>query len=124
MAKKDLQKEKMSKKTRRRDRVRARISGTFKKPRLSVFRSNYHVWCQLINDENGETISAASDKELLQKLKSKKSKVKIAYEVGKLIAQKARKKEIKEIVFDRDGYKYHGRIKSLADGARAEGLRF
>ena len=121
---KNLQKEKMSKKTRRKDRVRARILGTFKKPRFSVFRSNYHVWCQLINDEKGETISAASDKELPQKLKSKKSKVKIAYEVGKLIAQKARKKEIKEIVFDRDGYKYHGRIKSLADGAREEGLRF
>ena len=121
---KNLQKEKMSKKTRRKDRVRARILGTFKKLRFSVFSSNYHVWCQLINDEKGETISAASDKELPQKLKSKKSKVKIAYEVGKLIAQKARKKEIKEVVFDRDGYKYHGRIKSLADGAREEGLRF
>ena len=68
---KNLQKEKMSKKTRRKDRVRARILGTFKKPRFSVFRSNYHVWCQLINDEKGETISAASDKELPQKLKSK-----------------------------------------------------
>ena len=124
MPKKNLQKEKRVKKERRRERVRARIFGTVQKPRLSVFRSNYHIWCQLINDNKRETILAASDKGLQLKIRREKTKSKIAYEVGKMIAKKAKAKGIKEIVFDRNGYKYHGRVKALAEGARAEGLQF
>ena len=124
MSKKNLQKEKIIKKLRRKARVRSRIFGTPKKPRLSVFRSNYHIWCQLIDDERGETMLAVSDKSLPPRLKSKKSKVEIAYELGKLVAQKSMEKGIKKIVFDRNGYKYHGQIKLLAEGARKGGLIF
>ena len=124
MSKKNLQKEKIIKKLRRKVRVRSRIFGTSKKPRLAVFRSNYHIWCQLIDDERGETMLAVSDKLLPPRLKSKKSKVEIAYELGKLVAQKSMEKGIKKIVFDRNGYKYHGQIKLLAEGARKGGLIF
>jgi len=127
---------------RRHRRIRAKIFGTAKVPRLIVFRSNKHIYCQLVNDETGSTLAAASDLELKGNVK-KQSKVtgnnkkkgekeKIirtkkaaeAYEVGKLVAQKALKKKIKKIVFDRGGYKYHGRVKALAEGAREGGLSF
>jgi len=124
MGKKNLIKEKRKKRKRRQVRVRARGSGTKRKPRFSIFRSNYYIRCQLINDEKGETILAASDKELKMKAKTKKTKIKIAYEIGKLMAEKAREKGVKEVFFDRSGYKYHGRVKALAEGARAGGLKF
>ena len=128
--------EKQEKKLRRQRRVRAKICGTKDKPRLSVFRSAGHIYCQLIDDEKGKTIISASDRELKLKIKSEKRKIEkekkedrtekvaIAYEVGKLIAVKSLEKKIEKVIFDRGGYKYHGRIKSLADGAREGGLKF
>ena len=104
----------------RRRRVRARVIGSATKPRLSVFRSLNHLYAQIIDDAAGKTLLSASTKELTTKAK----KVDRASEVGKLIAEKAVKAGIKEVVFDRGGYKYHGRIKSLADGAREGGLKF
>jgi len=113
--------EKQIKRKRRHKRVRAKISGTAKCPRLCVFRSNKHIYAQLINDEKGKTLVVAKDLEI-KDLKSKKTE--IAYKVGELIAEKAIKNKIKKIVFDRGGYKYHGRVKALAEGARKGGLIF
>lgn len=124
--------EKQQKRLKRHKRVRAKISGTTEIPRLCVFRSNKHIYVQLIDDERSETLESASDLEI-KKLKNKTPKktkekqtreVSTAYEVGRLIAQKAIEKKIKKIVFDRGGYKYHGRVKALADGAREGGLSF
>jgi len=135
--------EKQQKRHRRHKRVRAKIYGTGKVPRLCVFRSNRHVWTQLIDDEKGKTLVEASDLEL-KKLKTKKEKgkttteklkikkeetprigkVAIAYDVGKLIAEKAKDLKIEKVVFDRGGYKYRGRVKALAEGARDAGLKF
>ncbi len=118
---------------RRHLRVRAKVSGTVQKPRLCVFRSNQHIYATLINDEKNSTILVASDKEIkkpkTEKINSEKegklsAKVALAYEVGQLIAQKALKNKIERVVFDRGGYKYHGRVKALADGARKGGLKF
>jgi len=119
--KKDIQKIKQEKRENRHKRIRAKIFGTDEKPRLSVFRSLKHIYAQLINDEAGKTLVSASDKEVDKKIKSRKD---IAKEVGKLIAKKAEGKKISKVVFDRSGYKYHGRIKFLADGAREGGLKF
>lgn len=110
---------------RRHLRVRAKVSGTAQKPRLCLFRSNQHIYASLINDEKNSTILVANDRELQKsKEKSKKSKIDAAREVGELIAQKALKNKIEKIVFDRGGYKYHGRVKALAEGARKGGLKF
>ena len=118
---------------RRHLRVRAKVSGTTNKPRLCVFRSNQHIYATLINDEKNSTILVASDKEIkktkAEKINSEKeekllAKVALAYEVGQLIAQKALKNKIERVVFDRGGYKYHGRVKAVADGARKGGLKF
>jgi len=118
---------------RRHLRVRAKVSGTAQKPRLCVFRSNQHIYATLINDEKNSTILVASDKEIkktkAEKINSEKegkllAKVALAYEVGQLIAQKALKNKIERVVFDRGGYKYHGRVKAVADGARKGGLMF
>ena len=99
--------------------MRAKIKGTAKRPRLSVFRSNKYIYCQLIDDEKGKIILAVAD------LKGAKgSKTEHAYAVGKELAQLAKAKKIKQVVFDRGGYKYHGRIKATAEGAREGGLRF
>ena len=124
-------KTKQEKRYRRHRRVRAKISGTANIPRFCVFRSNQHIYAQLINDENGSTLESASDLKIkIPKTESKekeqplKGKILIAYNVGQLIAQKAIKSKIKKVVFDRGGYKYHGRVKALADGARQEGLEF
>jgi large subunit ribosomal protein L18 len=114
---------KRQKRLRRHKRVRAKIFGTAKVPRLCVFRSNKHIYAQLIDDEKGQTLVAASDLEF-KKSKSKKSKVDKAKEVGKLIAKKALEKKIEKVVFDRGGYRYHGRVKTLAEGAREGGLKF
>ena len=95
------------------------------RPRLSVFRSSLHIYAQIIDDVNGATVAAAStlDKELKGKLKTG-ANLDAAKEVGKLIASRATAKGIKAVVFDRGGYKYHGRIKALADAAREGGLAF
>lgn len=138
-------KTKQEKRISRHKRIRAKISGTAEVPRLSVFRSNKHIYAQLINDQKGHTILSANDLELKKserphhpfakakpnkKKKSKETKkplsgkVALAYQVGKLIAKKAKKQGIKKVVFDRGGYKYHGRVKALAEGAREAGLEF
>jgi large subunit ribosomal protein L18 len=104
----------------RHHRVRARVSGTQSKPRLNVFRSLTNIYVQLIDDEAGKTLVAASSTEI----KSKGKKSEKAAEVGKLIAQKALIQGIKKVTFDRGGYQYHGRIKELADAARTAGLEF
>ena len=125
--------EKQKKRYSRHKKVRAKVSGTGQFPRLCVFRSNKHIYAQLVDDEKRKTILSSSDQESKTQIKKKKikenqkpltGKVAIAYEVGKLIAEKALKEKIKEVVFDRGGYKYHGRIKALAEGAREGGLRF
>ena len=120
---KDKAKLKRIKRKKRHRRVRAKLKGTSKRPRLSVFRSNRHIYAQIIDDSKGKTLVSASDLELKDKIKEKR-KTKIAFEVGKLIAQKALKKKIESVCFDRGGYKYHGRVKALADGARENGLKF
>ncbi len=112
---------KIKKQQRRKARARAKFSGTAKRPRLTVFRSLKNINLQLIDDTIGKTLVSTYQKEL--KL-DKKNKTEIAFEVGKSIAEKAVEKKIKECVFDRSGYKYHGRVKSVAEGAREGGLKF
>lgn len=102
-------------------RIRKTISGTATNPRLSVFRSNKEIYAQLIDDVNGVTLLAASSRE---KEIGKGTNVEVAAAVGKLVAEKALKAGIEVVTFDRGGYLYHGRIKSLAEGARAAGLKF
>ncbi len=104
-------------------RIRKKIFGTVEKPRMSVFRSNTHIYVQLIDDINGRTLVSASSriKEIAEKQGTKTQK---AAEVGKLIAQRALQAGITKVVFDRNGYLYHGRVKSLADAAREGGLKF
>ena len=113
-------------KSDRRQRIRFRIrkivSGTATKPRLSVFRSNKEIYAQLVDDVNGVTLMAASSREKGVDLKG--TNVEIASAVGKLIAEKALKAGIDSVSFDRNGYLYHGRVKSLAEGAREAGLKF
>lgn len=101
-------------------RVRKRISGTAERPRLAVFRSLTHIYAQLIDDRSGRTIAAASDLDAA----ATGPKTERAKRVGALLAERAAGKGITEVVFDRGGYRYHGRVKALADAARAAGLRF
>ena len=100
-------------------RIRGKISGTAQRPRLTVFRSNKAIYAQLIDDLKGITICAASSKGIAEGTKSE-----IAAKVGELIANKAKEAGITEVVFDRNGYLFHGRVKSLADAARNAGLKF
>lgn len=109
---------------RRHKRVRAVVKGTSLRPRFSVFRSNAYIYAQLIDDLKGTTLLRASDKQGKEKKKSKDKKIEAAFKVGEALAKKALEKGINSVVFDRGGYKYHGRIKALADGARAGGLKF
>ena len=101
-------------------RIRKKISGTPSKPRLSVFRSNKEIYCQLIDDLNVQTLASATSKGASFSGNS----VEVAKEVGKLIATNASAADITTVVFDRGGYLYHGRVKSLAEGAREGGLKF
>jgi large subunit ribosomal protein L18 len=105
---------KQQKRQRRHKRIRARISGTAKTPRLCVFKSNQYIYAQLIDDQKGKIIASAKDS----------LSIKQAKKVGELIAKKALEKKIAKVVFDRAGYKYHGRVKALAEGAREVGLKF
>ncbi len=102
------------------NRIRRKVSGTTARPRLSVYRSNKAIYCQLIDDLKGETIAAAYSRET----GVTSNKTEQATAVGKLIAEKAKSAGIETIVFDRGGYLYHGRVKALADGAREGGLQF
>jgi large subunit ribosomal protein L18 len=114
-------------KTYRRNRIRQRIkkiiSGTNDFPRLSVFRSNKEIYCQLIDDVSGKTLfqSSSRDKSILDLKLS--SNIEVSFNVGKNLAEKAVKKGVKKVQFDRGGYLYHGRVKSLAEGAREGGLK-
>ncbi len=110
---------------RRHLRIRKKVFGTSERPRLAVYRSNKHIYAQIIDDTKGHTLVFAStlDKELRDKLEKTWDK-NAAREVGKLIGKRALEKGIKKVVFDRGGFKYHGRIKELADGAREAGLEF
>ena len=110
---------------RRHARVRKQISGTAEQPRLCVFRSLKHIYAQIINDSEGKTLAAASDLDAAVKEKvAEKKKAESAEIVGFLAAERALSKGIKKVVFDRGGYKYHGRIKMLAEAARKAGLEF
>jgi len=114
---------KKQRRTRIKNRIRKIVSGTEKQPRLSVFRSNKEIYAQLIDDVNGNTLvsSSSAEKEFS---KTKGNKTETASLVGKNLAEKAVSKGIKQVSFDRSGYLYHGRVKSLADGAREGGLKF
>lgn len=107
----------------RKRRVRAKITGTSSRPRLSVFRSSKYIYAQLIDDATGKTFGSISEKNL-SKEDMKAKKTERALKVGELIAQKAKENKITSIVFDRNGYLYHGRVKALAEGARKGGLIF
>jgi len=116
---------------KRRARIKAKIRGTTKCPRLVVFRSNKYIYGQIIDDEKAVTLASASSFGAKSRVAGKafgdarqKSKVDIAGEVGEMIAKKATDLSITKVVFDRAGYKYHGQVKALADGARKKGLKF
>lgn len=115
------QKEIQLKRGRRKARVRAKIKGTTARPRLSVFRSNKDMYFQLIDDSKGKTVISVHTKEVKDKKATKKE---IAFQAGKLIAKKALDKKIKEVVFDKGNFKYHGRVAAVASGAREGGLKF
>ena len=106
-------------------RVRTKVSGTTDRPRLCVFRSLKHIYAQVIDDSNGQTIVSAStvDKELREAV-AKGSNIDAATKVGQLVAQRALAKGVAQVVFDRGGYIYHGRVKNLAEAAREAGLKF
>jgi large subunit ribosomal protein L18 len=105
----------------RHKKVRAKIFGTQDRPRFCVFKSNKHIYAQIINDEKGITLVSASDLDIKG---SKIKKIELAQKVGELLAQKAKDKKIIKVVFDRGGFIYQGRIQSLAEGARKGGLVF
>ena len=104
-------------------RIRKKVAGTTEKPRLAVFRSLNHIYAQVIDDQGGRTLCAASTTEAPLR-GSTGGNVAAAREVGKLIAERAREKGIEQVVFDRGGYIYHGRVKGLAEAAREAGLKF
>ena len=107
---------------KRHRRVRAKISGTPERPRLNVFRSNKHIYAQIIDDVNGVTLASASSMD--KGFEGNGSNAEGARKVGEMIAKNAADKGISEVVFDRGGYLYHGRVKELAEGARENGLKF
>lgn len=107
---------------RRQKRVRRKITGTAQRPRLTVYRSNKYIYAQVIDDVEGRTLAAASSHE--PDLRGSSLNVDVATRVGELVGQRAREAGVSEIVFDRAGYKFHGRVKALADAARDAGLEF
>jgi large subunit ribosomal protein L18 len=117
--------ERSEKRATRRARVRRKVRGSDERPRLSVYRSLHHIYVQVISDQSGQTLVAASTvaPELREAAKSKQS-VAAAKAVGKAIAERCHEKGISQVVFDRNGFLYHGRVKALADAAREAGLKF
>jgi large subunit ribosomal protein L18 len=111
---------KVQRRSKIKSRIRGRVFGTPERPRLSVYRSNKEIYAQVIDDVHGRTLAAASSK----KVQDKMNKTEKASLVGKELAEKAKSAGITAVVFDRNGYLYHGRVKSLADGAREGGLEF
>lgn len=110
---------KLTKRLRRKKSIRKQISGTASVPRLSVYRSNNHIYAQLIDDEGSITLASASDLKI-----AKGSATEKAQKVGEEVAKAAKTKKIDKVVFDRNGYKYHGRVRALAEAAREAGLKF
>ena len=108
----------------RRYRIRNRVVGSTERPRLSVFRSSTHIYAQIVDDVKGITLTHASSRDDVKALVEGKGKVGTSTAVGKLLAQRAKEQGISAVAFDRGGYLYHGRVKALADGARAGGLNF
>lgn len=110
---------------RRHARVRSKVEGTTERPRLSVFRSLNHIYAQVIDDTKGQTLVSASsiDKEIKSTATDKK-KMEVSKLVGNLVAQRAKEKGITQVAFDRGGFRYHGRVKALADAVREQGLKF
>lgn len=113
-------KDTVKRRTRIRRSIRGKISGTSARPRLSIFKSNRAIYAQLIDDENGHTLAAASSREL----GAANSNLDNSRQVGEKLAEKAKTAGVESIVFDRGGYLYHGRVKALAEGARSGGLKF
>ena len=110
---------------KRKKRIRKQLSGTSERPRLSVFRSAKHIYAQVIDDSAGHTIAAASSLETeVKEQKNIESNVSMADFVGKLVGERAKKQGIKRVVFDRNGFLYHGRVKAVSEGAREAGLEF
>ncbi len=114
---------------KRKSRIRKKIHGTTEKPRLTVFRSAKHIYAQLVDDTTGKTLTGVSslNKELqaaVEEVRKKEGKVGVSKLVGKAIAEKAKKMNIETVVFDRNGFIFHGRVKAVADGAREGGLKF
>lgn len=110
---------------RRHNRLRKRVVGSSERPRLSIFRSNIHIYAQVIDDTSGRTLAAASSKDpILVPTLAGQPKIDRAKAVGKLIAERAKNAGVSKVVFDRGGYKYHGRVQALADAARESGLNF
>ena len=107
---------------KRHNRVRGKISGTAERPRLSVFRSENHIYAQIIDDVAGSTLVSASTVE--KSFEGNGSNIEAAQTIGAIVAERALKKGIEEVVFDRGGYIYHGRVQALAEGAREGGLKF
>ena len=121
----DHLKEKLRKRTRRHLRIRKKVIGTAERPRLSVYRSLKHIYCQIINDIEGKTLVAASTQSPdLRSLIKYGGNATAAEIVGKKIAEEAKNKGITKVVFDKGGYKYHGRVKALAEAARKHNLNF
>ncbi len=120
-----LTQKKAASRERRHDRVRAKVAGTPQRPRLNVYRSVDNIYAQVIDDLAGNTLVSAStiDKEVVKQLEGK-NKVEAAKIVGKVLAERAKNAGINTVVFDRGGYKYHGRVAALAEGAREGGLEF
>jgi large subunit ribosomal protein L18 len=110
---------KNDKRTRLKRKIREKISGSLERPRLSIFRSNKFIYAQVINDATGKTLAQASDMKMTKGTKTERAK-----EVGKMISEVCIKAKINQVVFDRNGFKYTGRIKMVADSARAGGLKF
>ena len=108
---------------RRHSRVRKRLGGTSEQPRLNVFRSLNHIYVQVIDDTKGVTLTSASSLDA-EVTKKSQTKIEQAQAVGKLVAERALKAGVNEVVFDRGGYKYHGRVKALAEASREAGLKF
>ena len=122
---KSTSQKKIEARERRSARVRARVIGSVKRPRLAVFRSAKHISAQLIDDASGKTLAAATDAKMKKAdAEGMEAKIAKAFAVGKDLAEKAKKAGVTAVVFDRGGFTYHGRIKALADGARAGGLEF
>ncbi len=114
---------KATRRSRRRIGIRKRVSGTAERPRLSIYKSLNHIYAQVINDLDGTTVAAASTCEKSVK-GAKSGNVKAATDVGTRLAEAAKKAGVSAVVFDRNGFRYHGRVKALADAARAAGLKF